>query len=154
MRTALPLLLLLAGCASQPDFIDETVALCEPGQPIDFRVGLDRPEIDVSMSDRHANVVVEVANNSDAEVTVRSIRVEQTALENSRGYRIDPVFREFDQTIEEGKDHLFRLPVVGRLGSDDLSRMQRSAGTLSAWVTVSLSNGEAYRCQFALASLR
>jgi hypothetical protein len=143
----------LVSCASSPtDVIDERFLDCSPGQDISIMAGFDQPVggENVDIDDRF-DLLVQVSNNSHGEVTVATIRAEQSHTDSAR-YRIQSSFRRFDQVVEEGKDHTFHLPMTGRMVAGDprMRELGRSSGGLQMVVTVALSNGDSYRCSFEM----
>jgi hypothetical protein len=143
-RTAL-LLLLFAACASPTAVIDKRSFRCGPGQDIEIRAGI----IDPAATREAAGPVmylVEIANNSHHDVTVKSVRL---APRGERVAGAQTVYREFNQLIPEGQDHLFELPA-----SDAWVRSSDFGSTLAGRrlefsATVSLTNGDSYHCDFA-----
>jgi hypothetical protein len=146
---ALFAIVLLVSCASSSQgIVDERLRDCESGGDISVIVGFDNLPVGEGLGEDRFDLLVEVSNNSHAEVTVTGIRVDQQHASSAR-YRIDGVRQKFDDAIEEGKDRTFRLPVVGRrvLSQDRSSSVLGSSG-LELVVTVTLSNGDSYRCLF------
>ncbi len=149
--TALFAILLLAACGSSSmDMVDAQAFNCDQGQDIEVRAGLDRRIGEAAFGEQF-EMLVEIANNSHEDVTVTSVRVEQTSSE-SAAYRFDNSYRKFDQLIEEGKDHTFHLPMTGRaLRTLDSVTSSRP---LELLVHVLLANGDSYRCSFDVGSGR
>lgn len=158
MRNAalLALLLSAAACASPDALIDERQMQCGPGEAISIQAGLNRPGVAMEGTPDNLMLLVEVSNNSNAEVTVKRVRAQQVSgTEGDSAYILESVRRDFDVTIEEGKDHVFELPVLGRPGQSafsDSRRTQRGGGELALALTVTLSNGDSYLCRFAVPS--
>ncbi len=137
--------LFLAACASSSGLIDSRVLPCGSGQEIEVNAGLADPTTTRDVAGP-LQYVVEVANNGHAEVTVTSIRIAPRA-ENAAGF--EEAYKAFDQVIPGGEDHLFELPANdGWVRSADFDRRIRGE-RLEFVVTVSLSNGDSYRCAFA-----
>lgn len=152
MKTiALLAIALLTACASK-DLIENRSLDCASGQDIEVQVGYEGAGSSLGNEDRF-EMLVEVANNSDDDLTVASIRVEQPSDTNAT-YRIDSSFRKFDQVIEEGKDHVFRLPVTGRELPRRDTRTVTTAAASRIFVHVHLTNGDSYRCSFDVGPLR
>lgn len=141
--------LVLAACASSDsDIIDSRSLGCESGQDVSIMAGLDNGTLREDGTDNRFELVVEVSNNSHGEVTVTAIRAEQVNRDTSR-YRVDSGYRKYDQLIPEGKDFAFQLPMSGRMQFVDPSTMSRDSGNpVEIAVTVTLSNGDSYRCPF------
>lgn len=150
MRLAAPLLLalLLPACSSSTDLIDQRSLGCDPGQDVSIQAGLNGAREQGMGSDR-LDVVVEVSNNSHDEVTVTFVRVDQGNA-GEAPYRIENSYRRFDQVIPEGEDHTFELPTTGRINPQSSTRSISSSQGIEMIVTVGLSNGDSYRCVFAV----
>lgn len=147
MRLLAPLAIaLLVSCSSGSDLIDSRTLRCGPGEALEIAAGIDARELSDDPIDQRFDLIVEVSNNSHEDVTVTSIRVEQPLHENAR-FIIENSYRQFDQVIEEGKDHTFRLPMIGR-GVGLRGTRTPTAHAFELNVTVVLSNGDSYRCPF------
>ena len=143
-------LVLLAACASSTDVIDNQVMNCDSGQDIEVRVGIggDRTALhSMGGAEDQFEILVEVANNSHEDLTVKSVKVDQHTPDVA-DYRIDNSWRKFDQLIEEGKDHTFHLPTRGRVQRQAMRDLTGQGIELD--VTVALTNGDSYRCQFSV----
>lgn len=143
------LLLLLTACASSTDIIDERVLPCGSGQDIEVRAGFDDGMLHGEVGGQ-MKYLVEVANNSHHDVTVKSIRIDP---QSERVPGIERAYRQYDQLIAEGEDHVFELPSSEVLNwRSDLDR-RTALQRLEFVVVVSLSDGDSYRCRF-VAELR
>lgn len=150
--TALVAILLLTGCGSSSmDMVDAQSFNCDQGQDIEVRAGLDRRIGEGAFGQQQFEMLVEIANNSHEDVTVTAVRVEQMSSENAL-YRFDNSYRKFDQLIEEGKDHVFHLPMTARALQS--SGRVTSSQPLELAVHVLLANGDSYRCSFDVGSGR
>jgi hypothetical protein len=151
MKTAVLLSLLLTlGCASKDGFIDQQVLDCGPGQVVTIQAGLDaqsgtRME---GVDDQHTLIVV-VGNNSQEDIVVKTIRVDQ-APDASSTYRFSNGYRKFDQTIAEGDEAEFKIPMSGRSIRPEVDADVRSSRDVSLDVMVILGNGDRYRCRFGI----
>jgi hypothetical protein len=138
--------LLLAACASQTAVIDKRTYKCdEPNLDVGIEGGYEDPRQSERIGER--NFLIEVSNNSHAEITVTSVRVEPS---QRNPVRYDPAFDGADVVIAEGDAHLFRMPARQGMTLDppiDPSKM-RNADFVEFFVTVELSNGDQYRCNF------
>ncbi len=151
MRTlAVLALLVLVSCASPTAMIDERVLECGPGGDIDVMAGLASPNVVLEGTNDNFTFVVNVANNSHGEITVKTIRVEQASMPDRAGYQLDPAARTFNHAIEEGKDHDFELPMSGRSARSQFMDRQVRRGPIEVRVFVTLTNGDSYRCAFAV----
>src|SRR6185295_513627 len=128
LSALLPLLLFLAaGCVSSNDgFIDNSSQECGPGQDIEISIGIDPPS---SPSERYENrltVLVEIANNSHEEITVKSIRIDPEIGNTNTATRFDlqSAFKEIDESIPEGESARFELQMTGQLHIDQRSQQQ------------------------------
>lgn len=145
---AFALLLLAASCRSAID-LDERTLGCESGQDLSIMAGLDGQALREGSLDNRLHYVVEVSNNSHNDVTVTVVRVDQPNVEGAR-YRLESGYLKADQLIEEGEAHTFRLPTTVRsIGQSPRTVISSSQG-IEMVVTVGLSNGDSYRCEFAV----
>src|ERR1043166_7071917 len=87
---------------------------------------------------------VEVSNNSDHDITVTRIAASPG---ESRAFSISPTSQKFDETIPEGKDHLFTLTLRGR---QVRPLAPNETGEIVIRVVVTLSNGDSYFYSFAV----
>ena len=151
MKTlALLLAIYLTACATKDDFIGANeVENCQPGSDIELQVGTAEGTI---LPDGRAVVLVEVANNSDHDFTVESVRVDPQPQSEGRG-RYDMVggTRNFDREVPEAEDALFEVPITVRMRDtfDNVNR-QQSVTVVQVAVTVKLTDGSSARCHFAL----
>lgn len=139
---------LVLSCASATGVIDSRTLDCSPGQDVSIEAGFDG-ELRAERAESYFDLVVRVSNNSHRDVTVGRIRAEQRSPELSR-YHVAAAYRQFDQEIEEGKDHTFRLPVTGRPAVSGRALSPARSAAVEMTVTVALSNGDSYRCLFAM----
>ena len=145
-------LTLLLSCATSDGVIDQRTLECTSGQDVSIDAGFDGRIGTMEGADDRFDLVVEVSNNSHEEVTVSYIRADQMDRRNAR-YAVDRSYRKFDQVIEEGKDHAFRLPMTGRALRYDPNQVSFGQAPELA-VTVALSNGDSYRCFFSIPASR
>ena len=149
----LSILLLLSACASSnTDFIDERTLDCESGQEVSIQAGLDIASAGSEVTEDMLTMLVDVGNNSHDDIVVKFIRVDQ-ATDESEPYRLRNGYGTFEQTIPEGENHVFKIPMTGRLGprNDQTIRSRRG---LQLNVRVGLANGDSYHCQFLVPSPR
>jgi hypothetical protein len=145
--TALLFALLLAtACASPTAVIDRRDLDCRGGQDVGIAAAFE----DARRSEQvgQPSFVVEVANNSHADVTVTSVKVEPSQRNR---VRYATAFDGDDVTIAGGDAHVYRLPATAPLAPDpEISRapLDRLDRALALFVTVALSNGDHYRCEF------
>jgi hypothetical protein len=138
-------LVVLAACASPTAVIDQRSFNCGPGQDLEIRAGLEDPLRGEAAALGQLTFLVEVANNGSTDVTVKSINVEP----RMRGdVEMRGVTRDFDQTIAEAEEHVFRLPATdfGTVIRGDATTLPRAFEFL---VVVRLTNGDVYRCPFS-----
>lgn len=138
----LVLALLFTACASSNDY--ERTLPCGPGQDIEVLAGIIDPAAARESAER-VMYIVEVANNSDHDLVVSSIRVEpRTKIEGLTG-----AYRQFNQPIEHGQDHRFEIVATDvwvQPPDFEARRVGDRRVEFSAFVT--LSNGDAYHCSF------
>jgi hypothetical protein len=145
-------LFLLSSCATNDGFAKPVERLCEPGDPVEIAAGVLTPEVAM---DGRVTVVIEVANNSNEDITVDFIRIDSHNQFSQQSPRIEYDFqggsRDFDQEIKEGEDARFEVPVTVRLR--DMASVQMGRGVtveIDAAVTVKLADGSASRCAFRM----
>jgi hypothetical protein len=139
-------LALLAGCASSAAIPNDAMQ-CGPGQDLEIRAGLGDPKT----SDNFGQYVflVEVANNSHEDVTVKRVRVDPRPTERygTRSRALNGGSQKYDQTIVQGTEHVFELASSASMMAPDLRDVVQP-GEYELMVTVELTNGESYRCPF------
>jgi hypothetical protein len=145
----LPILLLAVACASKDGFIDQVAMECEPGQEVTIQAGLDTPSMQMERIDDQLTLLVEVSNNSHRELVVTFIRAQQVPDDMQR-YRLQNGYRKVDQPIEEGKSHLFKIPMTGRVAGVSSESLGRANPQIGLDVTVGLTNGNVYHCRFGV----
>jgi hypothetical protein len=145
MRRFAPIaVLLLIGCASQDAGVLHQSIPGGPGDPIEVRMGnsgsgginalgIQQP------GGQELPFVIEISNNSDADVVVEQISVVQ--MSNDSPFRLEPVFRKVRELIEPGKEKTFDLPARGSQG-----RMPREGerNVVEVKVVVELQSGDSY----------
>jgi hypothetical protein len=151
MKTlALLLAILLTACASKDGFIADEVENCQPGSDIELQVGTGEGQI---LPDGRVVVLVEVANNSDHDFTVQSVRIDSVPpQEGGSQYELQGATRNFDREVPEAEDALFEIPVVARSRRmiDDPTRQRGFTAAVEVAVTVKLTDGGSARCRFAI----
>lgn len=145
--TALVCLLLLAACASPTAVMDQRQLQCGPGQDVEIRAGIADPATAREQNAEYM-ILVEVANNSHEDVTVKSVGIDPEQRDDRRPVPFERVHRAYDQLIPEGTEHVFKIPAppasMRMRGPYELSVSE----AVEFFVTVSLSNGDSYRCRF------
>jgi len=154
MKTTIAVLtsLLLFACSSATDVIGQRSMDCGPGQDLEIRAGLAPPEVAGSMG--QLMFLVEVANNSHNDVTVDHILIEPQQGQQRRQGQIalERVHRSVKQLIAEGTEHVFELP-ASRFQNPSSSPLDSEFAALGGYefaVQVVLTNGDSYRCPFAV----
>ncbi len=151
MKTfALLLAILLTACASKDGFIADEVENCQPGSDIELQAGTGEGQI---LPDGRVVVLVEVANNSDHDFTVQSVRVDSLPPQEGRSqYELQGATRNFDREVPEAEDTLFEIPVVvrSRRMIDNPAGQRGFTAAVEVAVTVKLTDGSSARCHFAI----
>lgn len=143
------MLLLLGACAS-PTAIVEGNFDCSPGQDLEIRAGLSDPSRMGEQTGQYL-FLVEVANNSSGDLTVKSIRVDPRDRSRAAGdIPLQSAGKSYDETIAEGSEHVFELPATGFGSWSRSAGSQVSRVPLEFVVTVNLTNGDSYRCPFGV----
>jgi hypothetical protein len=140
-------LLLLASCATNDGFVDDEVRQCNVGDPIEINAGFLEA---VTPHGGQANLTVEVQNNSDADVTVKNVRIDPQMQAQDSPLEVQGGSRTFGTEVAEGESATFEVPMSIRLRSGMMDGRQRRGFTyrIDAAVVVQLEGGEAYRCRF------
>jgi hypothetical protein len=149
--TALLTLFLLAACASSDGFVDETVKTCGPGDLLQIEAGMDPQSSPIEQLSSRLTMLVEVANNSNEDVTVKFVRVDPISTSRDSLIELDNGSRDFGEVVAQGDAHTFEVPLTARRRGGPLQ--QRATGNVRAAefdvaVTVGLSSGDSYRCRF------
>jgi hypothetical protein len=145
----------LTACASSNDgFVDDSAHTCtESGQKIEIEAGLQMPGAGLEQFSANAIAHVQLSNNSDDDVVVKSIRVDPR-LNNAVDYELQQGFLEVNGVLKEAESEQYEIPLMvrdrGAFGDDPRNRNTRST-TADLSVMVVLANGETYRCQFRVA---
>jgi hypothetical protein len=149
MKRALTLLslVLLAACATNDGFVTNDVQGCGPGTSVGIEAGWDTQSMD-RFGDR-LTLLVQVANNSDKEITIKSINADPMPMQGDSTYEIDRASRTFGKVIAEGEQSTFEIPMMSRRKMQDRSGGVRASGVDVA-VTVLVEPDESYRCRFRL----
>lgn len=141
-------LVFLAACASSGGFVDDRNAECGGESLIDVRVGLNAPAMQMEQQGDRLTLLVEVSNNSSADIVVKTIRIEQLHAETA-GYALEDGWASFDETIAEADDHTFEVPMNGR-GLRSVNDRRRIGSGLAVAAAVSLEDGRTLRCRFEI----
>ena len=91
-RVSALLLLLLAACASPTAVMDKRAIRCGPGQDIEVRAGIDDGTIINREDHGEMKYLVEVSNNSHADVTVKAAYYAAIAPHNPATKMIGAVY--------------------------------------------------------------
>lgn len=148
MKTfALLLALFSFSCASSnDDFLAKDAETCEPGSEIELAAGMADME---QLGAGRMVALVEVANNSNRDFTVKSVRVDP-AQRNSGRLEIQGGAREFGTEIPHGESETFEVPLFFTM-KNNMDRMPRGATVpFEASVAVTLADGSSARCRFVL----
>ena len=149
-------LLSLAACSSSNKIVDHTTFDCGSGQALDIVAALDMP----SMRSRpggdfggdRAKLIVNVFNNSHGDITVKNISVEQI-VDPQTTYAFDRGNLNVDETIADGEEHTFEVPMTARgMNTPDLTspRERDRASEMVMAVRVTLSTGDQYLCRYSV----
>lgn len=141
----LPICLVLFACASSDDVSGGRTLDCRSGQALEVRAGIDQEAFDQGRNiSGTIEFLVEVANNSHEDVTVKTLTIRPISLQRAA---FQNVTRTVNQEIPEGTEHLFELPAptFSRLPGRD-QNFDPDAFDFS--VFLSLTNGDSYLCHF------
>jgi len=138
----------LLGCSSSDAGMIHDTIEGGPGQPIEVQIstkpGAARPVFDSFGQPSTTLFLVEVSNNSDADVVVDQVSIVQPDSPNA-AYQMNPVTRRYKELIAPAKDHTFELPADGR----QVRVLERSEPSrIVVRVIVRLQSGEGYVYDF------
>lgn len=147
------LAVLLTACGSSSDLIDsETIACAEMGNEVTVLLsGVNvetSPSQSMSVVDPQVTIDVEVSNNTNREIVVKSIVLRPRNQSGAR-FELNNAYGKFNETIAEGEEHVFTLRTTGRWRRSITDVIDPSAG-VEVETRVELENGQTYRCQFAV----
>ena len=147
-KTAILALLLLMSCASNDGFETGELRQCNVGDPLEINAGFVEQD---TIPGGRINLTVEVQNNSDSDVTVKSVRVDPQ-VRPEEPLDVQGGARDFGREIAEGESATFEVPMsVSLRGGMMNAPGQRGVSyRVDAAVTVRLETGESYRCRFRL----
>lgn len=152
-RFAAVLLLLLCACASSSKkLVDDRLYPCGPGEDIDIQAFFAMPQGREMGGRMNVTMTVNVFNTSDHEIDVARISVEPVT---ANGLVMERGYREFDETIAEGEEKNFEIPMSATMpefGSQrDRNRTDlRSGEVVALAVKITLGNGDNYLCRYSL----
>ncbi|HET7434418.1 MAG TPA: hypothetical protein VFN10_06850 [Thermoanaerobaculia bacterium] len=146
LRT-LPLLLLMA-CSSS-GFSDAQLLPADSEVQLEI-VGTDFPMLTRADERAPATVQIEVTNNSDADITIKTIRVEPQMSMRDDTNQIDAGSISVNAVVGEGKDARFRVSMMVQRTSSMTAGGYR--GDISLRVVAYLDDGRAYYAEFSVPS--
>jgi hypothetical protein len=151
MNRAIALLSLLLGvaCASSDGFVQNDVNSCGPGSPIQIDAGWDQQSSPIERGPSRMTLLVQVANSSDKDITVKTVRADPMPMERDSMYEIQGGSQTFDKLIAEGEDFTFEIPMTTMRRLQERTTGVRASGVDVA-VTVVLDSEESVRCRFRL----
>lgn len=152
MKSLAPLILLVfLSCASGDGFVGESSHQCSPGDPIEINVGFEGPSApNQDFVDDRLTLLVEIANNSDEDIIVESVRVDpQTPMSGQQRYELIGGSITPRRTIAEADAFLFKVPMTARRTDERVPR--GFSGVAEVAVSVSLEGGVRYRCRYRVA---
>jgi hypothetical protein len=148
-RAIAPLCLLLLGsCASTDGFETDEVQKCGPGAPVGVEAGWDARST-MERGDDRLTLIVQVANNSDEDITVDFVRADPMVMDRDTMYEIEGGALDTATVIKEGDASTFELAMMGRRRMQNRGGGVRASGVDVA-VTVVLEPKQSYRCLFRL----
>jgi hypothetical protein len=149
MKSLTPLILLtFLSCASSDGFVGESTHQCSPGDPIEINVGFEGASApNQDLVDDRVTLLVEIANNSDEDIVVESVRVDpQSPMSGQQRYELVGGSISPRRTIAEADAFLFRVPMTAR--RTDARAPRGFSGVAEVAVTVTLEGGTRYRCRY------
>jgi hypothetical protein len=150
MKRALTLLslFLCAACASKDGFIDDTRQNCGPGAEIGIRAGWDQQGSANEIGRNRLTMLVEVANNSDHEITVKRIFVDPLGMQQDSPYAIERGAADPMKVIAEGDASTFEIAMAATRQFVPRRNTISTSSGVEMTVTVLLEPEQTYRCRF------
>jgi len=148
MKRALALLSLslLAACASNDGFVDNKSQQCGPESRIGIEAGWDRGSL-AERGDTRLTMLVRVSNNADEDIVVKAVRVDPLSIDRESMLEIDRGSVTPDETIPEGEESTFEVPMNARWQTVNRGGGVRASG-LDVIVNVELASEQTVRCRF------
>ena len=146
--------LLLTACASSSDLIEtETVNCAEMGNEVSVMLSHasveTAPSTMIVIAEPQVTIDVEVSNNTHDDIVVKSI-ILHPRVDQSSTFVLNNAYGKYDQTIAEGKDHVFTLRTTGRWRRPLIADDERPPASTQVEAQVKLGNGQTYRCLFSV----
>lgn len=150
MKRALTLLslILVAGCASNDGFIDNTSHNCGAGSEIGVEVGWDVQGSSMETGTNRMNMLVRVSNNSDHEITVKRIYIDPLTTPEDAPWTIERGAADPMKIIPEGDASTFEVPMTVQRRRDIRRNVISTTSGAEVTVTVLLEPEQTYRCRF------
>lgn len=141
-------LFLFAACASKDGFIDNT-SNCGPGSEIGIRAGWDQSETTIDRGRNRLTMLVEIANNTDHEITVKKIYIDPLSMQDNAAYEIERGAADPMKVIAEGDASTFEVPMAAtRRDFSQRNTISSSSPGVDLTVTVLLEPEQTFRCGF------
>jgi len=150
----LALAIFFAACAATPKDqfgipVDNVINDCQH-QGVEITVGLAGMGTTGEDKNDQLTFIVNVANDSRKDITVRNIRVDPHNTETI-SYRLDPTYRKFNVTIPENDEHDFELPISGHgMRMDRQGTRFGESNEVPVIVSVQLESGDVYQCRYGI----
>ena len=144
-RTAIALLIFLAGCASNGGYAEPQLNNCADRSELSVDAYLNLPKIMMEGTRDELTMVVGLGNNTDRDIEVKSIRVEPGRTAQQR-YALESGFITVNETLKSNEDKQYEIPMRGAAGL----REDRTPtdNRIEIVLTISLGDGTTYRCQY------
>lgn len=144
------MLLLIAACASNDGFVENSNQGCAAGSPIQIEAGWGDSGTNEMGGARSLTLLVRVSNNSDADITVKNVRADPMMMERDGAYELERGVHEANEVIPEGEDSTFELPMrMTRRNLSERGGGVRASG-VDVTVTVLVEPNVSHRCRFRL----
>ena len=151
MKRALLLsLILTAACASKDGFVDHSTQNCAPGSEIGIQAGWDARGSTYETGTNRLTLMVEVANNSNHEVTVKRIYVDPMMMREDAPWELERGAVDPMKVIPEGEAATFEVPMIAKRRMFERRNVISTTSGAEVAVTVLLEPEQTYRCRFRL----
>lgn len=146
----LPMLFLLAACATNDGFEDNSSQGCAPGSPIGIEAGWGDASGSELGNSRTLTMLVRVSNNSNEDITVKNVRADPAMTDRDSAFELERGARDVNEVIAEGEQSTFELPMMmSRRELRERGGGVRASG-VDVTVTVLVEPNVSHRCRFRL----
>lgn len=148
MKRALTLLslILFCACASNDGFIQKPAEECGSGAEVGIAAGWSASTSGAERGTNRLLMMVEVANNSDHEITVKRVFIDPGFANDNSPWTLERGAIQPGKVIAEGEASTFEVPMTANYRFD--RRGMGGSTSADVTVTVVVEPEASYRCRF------